>query len=355
LWFEGAFSASIEEHSKAVELLQRSSADSSNDGTLKKTLAAAYSAIGMDETRLGQLEKGLEHYRLALPLLQELTRQDPANASYQRLLMSVYSHLGDVLGNPKWRSLGDSESALQAYRQMLAVAQRLHETDPANQQAISDYAIALTRVAAVMPRRDFPQRLSMLRESLRLLLDIERVNPQNFMNRWDLTHGYLLLGDALIAFDRAGAIRAYTDSAALAEALIAARVYASVPDLVSVQQRLALIAANDGDRIAAIAHARRALELCDPAAPIANGRPESVQRFLNPRGSGTMGLTYSALARTKSSPAEVAREDRRFARDWLKKSLSAWRDLQSDPAFAPSHREEKQRVETAAAEMNRPW
>jgi hypothetical protein len=32
----------------------------------------------------------------------------------------------------------------------------------------------------------------MLRESLQLLHEIEQVNPQNFMNRWDLTHGYWL-------------------------------------------------------------------------------------------------------------------------------------------------------------------
>src|SRR5207249_2702955 len=148
-----AFAASIEEHSKAVTLLQKFSAATSADGTLKKTLADAYSALGMDENRLGRLEDGLANYRRALPLLEELTRQDPANASYQRALIKLYSHLGDVLGNPKWRSLGDADGALRAYQQMLAVARRLHETDPANQQAASDYAIALTRVAAVMPQR----------------------------------------------------------------------------------------------------------------------------------------------------------------------------------------------------------
>src|SRR5215467_14495893 len=123
--------------------------------------------------------------------------------------MSTYSHLGDVLGNPKWRSLGDSEGALKAYQQMLSVASRLHETDPANQQAASDYAIALTRVAAVLPSTQSERRVDMLRESLQLLREIERVNPQNFMNRWDLTHGYWLLGDALASSDRAAAVRAY--------------------------------------------------------------------------------------------------------------------------------------------------
>jgi serine/threonine protein kinase len=355
LWVSGAFTASIEEDSKAVALLLKFSAATSNEGTLKHTLAAAYSAIGMDETRLGRLDTGLGHYRQALSLLEDLTRQDPANSSYQRTLMTAYSHLGDVLGNPKWRSLGDAEGALTAYQQMLAVARSLHETDPANQQATSDYAIALTRVAAVLPAGDAARRLSMLQESLQLLREIDRVNPQNALNRWDMTHGYWLLGDALIASDRPSALRAYHQSAALAEELVAAGVVSPAPDLVSVLQRLALQAVIDGDREAALRHARRALEICDPAAPAAKGRAENVQRFLNPRGSGAMGLTYSSLARTKISPPEVSAGDRRLAKDWLQKSLASWHDLQNDPAFAPSHREEMQHVEQAAAEMNRRW
>src|SRR5262249_1700380 len=152
----------------------------------KKTLAAAYSAIGMDEARLGNLEKGLEYYRRALPLLEELTRQDAANASYQRALMSTYSHLGDALGNPKWRGPGDAEGALKASQQMLAAARRLHEIGPANQQAANDLAIALTRVAAVLPHEEAARRLGMLQESLRMLREIDRVSPENVMNRWDL-------------------------------------------------------------------------------------------------------------------------------------------------------------------------
>src|SRR5262249_24903749 len=136
---------------------------------------------------------------------------------------------------------------------------------------------------------------------------------------------------------------------------IAAGVYPPARDLVNVHERLAVLSANDGDREAALRHARRALEISDPATPIATGLAESVRRFLIPLGSGAMGLTYAAPARSKITPPEVAREDRRRAREWLKTSLTTWRELEPDPAFAPSHRKEMQQVETAAADMNRPW
>ena len=307
----------------------------------------------MDEARLGRLQDGLEHYRRALPLLDALARGDPANASYQRALVSTYSHLGDVLGNPKWRSLGDAPGALQAYGQMLDVARRLHETDPANQQAASDYAIALTRVAAVTPDKESVQRLAMLRESLDVLLQIERVNPQNGMNRWDLAHGYWLLGDALLPSDRPGGIRAFEESVALAEGLIAAGVNSPAPDLVAVRLRLGVLAARAGKRDAALAHARRALEISDPAGELAKGRPVNVQRFLTPRGSAAMGLIYAALAGVKDGLPETTRSDREQARDWLQKSLAAWREIQSDPAFSPAHRQEMQQVESAAAGLGR--
>jgi tetratricopeptide (TPR) repeat protein len=351
LWVGGEFAASIEQHSKAVALLLKFSPTSSGD-ELKKTLAAAYSGIGMDETRLGRLEEGLKQNRQALPLLQDLTARNPANASYQRALMTLYSHLGDVLGNPKWRSLGDTRGALEAYQQMLAIARRLHETDPANQQATGDYAVALTRVAAVTPQA--PQKLSMLKESLGLLHEIERVNPQNVMNRWDLEHGYMLLGDALAASGRPGVIAAYRESAALAEGLLASGMYSPVPDLASVLERLAIMAAADGNREASLAYARRVLEITSPEGQFAKGRAENVQRFLTPRGSGAMGLAYAALAHAATSRPDLAREDRRQAAAWLNKSVAAWRCLQSDPAFSPSHKQEMRRVELAAAEIDRP-
>jgi len=353
LWITGAFAASIDENAKAVTLLQKLPQAVASDPPVQKILAAAYSSIGMDQARLGRLDEALQHYRRALPLLENLTRQDPANASYQRALMSAYSHLGDLLGNPKWRSLGDAEGALKAYLQMLGVARRLHETDPANQQAASDYAIALTRVAAVMPRPDFPQRLSMLRESLQLLRNIQQINPQNVMNRWDLAHGYGLLGDALIASDRAEALRAYQVSVSLAEAMLAAGVKSGVPDLVAVLERLAVEAAKAGEREAALRHARRAFEISNPDRPIGKSLSENVQRFLTPRGSAAMGLAYAALAHAKSAPPDRKIEDRREARDWLQKSLANWRKVQADPAFAPSHKLELQQVEQALSEMNR--
>jgi tetratricopeptide (TPR) repeat protein len=354
LWMASAWADSIAEHTKAVTLLLQFTTAHPADRVMRQTLAAAYSTIGIDETRLGRLTDGLTQYQRALAILVDLRRQDPANVSYQRALMSTYSHLGDVYGNPKWRSLGDPRAALEAYRQMLAVARRLYETDPANQQAVSDYAIALTRVAAALPDTEPAQRVELLRESQKLLLDIQRVNPDNTMNRWDLSHGYSLIGDALLAQrDTSGAIDAYEQSVALAEALLKIGVTSPIPDLVTVRERLAVEAAKEGDRGTALLHARRILELIDPNGPFAKDRAPNVQRGFAPRGSGVMGLVYAGFVRNRGATRDQKHEDRQLAVYWLERSLDSWRQLQSDPAFAPPQRREMQQVEAALADMNR--
>ncbi len=352
LWHSGEFSSSLDESSKAVALASRLSAASPKDRHLQQILAGAYSDIGMDQTRLGQLNEGLQQYRQALAILEELARQEPANVSYQQLLMSTYSHRGDTLGNPNWRSLGDAAGALEAYRQMLTVARRLHETDPANQQAVSDYAIALTRVAAVLPDQDSTERLSMLQESLKLLREIEQVNPQNMDNHWDMSHGYLLLGNALVqAKDRAAGIRAYQESVSLGETLLAAGRALPAVDLVSAHEKLALLAAETGDRKTALTEARRALDISGPDGVLAKGRPASFQRFLVPRGTAAIGLVLVTLSKARGATPAQALQDRQEALRWLQESLAAWRPLQSDPAFAPPQKFEMQRVEAALTEI----
>ena len=241
---------------------------------------------------------------------------------------------------------------MKAYREMLAVAEHLYKADPANQQAVSDYAIALTRVAAALPERESAERLAMLQESLKLLREIERVNPQNVVNRWDLSHGYSLLGDALMdSNDRAGGLRAYQESIDVAEALLSAGVSNPVPDLIGVHEKVALEAARRGDRETALFHAQRAFRISDAAGPLAKGRSPGVQRQLTPRGTAAMGLVYALLAGGKQGG--VAREDALQAVNWLQSSLVSWRELQSDPAFTPPQRKEMQQVEAALAALKK--
>jgi hypothetical protein len=268
--------------------------------------------------------------------------------------MLAYSHIGDVLGSPNLPSLGDSAGAMKAYRQITDVARRLYETDRADQRATRDYAVALARVAGGLPADRPAQRVPLLRESARLLQEVAMINPENLTNRADLAHGYGLLGDALDASgDPAGAVRAYRESVVLAETMLQAGQSVPQVALVSSCRKLGQEAARRGDRDTGLSYARRALEVSDPTAALAKNRPANIQRFLTPRGSATMGLVYANLAGSNHTTSEQVREDRRQAVLWLEKSLAAWRQVESDPAFAPPHRKELRQVEAALAALTK--
>jgi eukaryotic-like serine/threonine-protein kinase len=352
LRLSGKAQASLDENKKALALVLGSSGNAPDDRSMQYELAAVYSAIGMSEVRLGHLSHGLERYQQALAVIQQLTKLEPANGSYQHELMQIYTHLGDVLGNPNLRNLGDTPGAIHAYREMLALARRLYESDAADQRAVSDYAIALTRVAAPLAQNHLPEKLVLLRESLRLLDGVRRVNPQNAINQWDLAHGYGLLGDALLASgDRAAAVRPYEKSASLSDDLLRAGLTSPVATLISVRQKLAEAAAERGDRATALSNARRAFELSDPDGALAKRRSPELQRQLTPQGRAAMGLVYFRLHRG-SSGTEV-KQDEQQARLWLQKSLAGWHEAKLDPVFGPVQKKQMQRVEAALSELNR--
>jgi hypothetical protein len=166
------------------------------------------------------------------------------------------------------------------------------------------------------------------------------------LNRGDLAYSLVLLGDAVAASgDRAGAVHYYREGLTLLETLVNYGSRGPVITLIDACRKLGEEAARRGDRAASLVYARRALEVSDPASALAKGRPASYQLFLTPRGLAAMGLTYAWLARDHNGAPSQAREDREQARAWLTKSLAAWRGAQADPAFAPPHRREMQRVE----------
>ena len=92
---------------------------------------------------------------------------------------------------------------------------------PADQRVASDYGGALSRLAAAFPDDQLPANIGIVRESVRVLREIARVNPQNLLNRSDLAYSYGQLGDALrLSGDRAGAVRAYQEGLSLLEPLL---------------------------------------------------------------------------------------------------------------------------------------
>ena len=65
----------------------------------------------------GNLPEALKAYRDSLAILERLAKADPANAGWQRDLSVSYGKVGDVL-----KAQGNLPEALKAYRDSLAIS-----------------------------------------------------------------------------------------------------------------------------------------------------------------------------------------------------------------------------------------
>jgi len=255
--------------------------------------------------------------------------------------MLAYGHVADILGNPALLNLGDRPGALRMYQRAAAIGKRLFDADRADQRAITDYGIVLSRVETAMDNQDLPAKIAVQRESSRVLEQAARISPKDVTVQIYRSLVDQHLGDALSeAGDRRSALSAYLESAALAESSLGLGNSSSLILFVQSTRNVALASVGLGRRSDALTAARRALD-------VAQHPPAGASSSLRvvPRGLSAMGLTYAALFNSRLRE----QDDRQQARRWLRKSLDAWHASQSEPGFGAPHRLEMQDVEDALA------
>ncbi len=88
------------------------------------------------------LPEALKAYRDSLAIAERLAKADPGNAGWQRDLSVSYDKVGDVLV-----AQGTLPEALKAYRDSLAIRERLAKADPGNAGWQVDVAFSYWRLA----------------------------------------------------------------------------------------------------------------------------------------------------------------------------------------------------------------
>jgi tetratricopeptide (TPR) repeat protein len=337
----GGWEGARERNAKALGLLQPMLAAAPEDRELQRATAGAHTGMGQAERQLGRLAEAKAQITAALAIVRRLAEADPENLANQRELMLTYSNLGDVLGNPNVRSLGDRAGAAEAFGRMAALALRMHEADRADQRGKADYAIALVRLALVTPEEQAERRVELLRRAVGLQEELARGSQDNWSNRAELLFSYNFLGDAYAAAGKAEeAEKAWRAGLREGERALTAGSTTVETGCAFLYRKLAEAAAKRGDRTTAMAYARRTLAFTDPAGEPGRKRPEGVQRMLTPRGSGAMGMVYALLARGEP-------EYRAEARRWLEKSLEEWGKVAKPGAVSEATRREIRGLEKA--------
>src|SRR5262249_15109982 len=130
---------------EAYRLLAGLAAEKPDDTTYQASLAIAYDEVGDVLVDQGKLSEALQAYRDSLAIRERLAKADPDNTGCQRNLSIAYEKVGDVLVNQ-----GKLSEALQAYRDSLAIRGRLAKADPGNAGWQRDLEVSYIKVGDVL-------------------------------------------------------------------------------------------------------------------------------------------------------------------------------------------------------------
>jgi predicted negative regulator of RcsB-dependent stress response len=164
----------------------------------------------------GDRAGALNAYRDGLASAESLAQSNPGNLEWQRDVSVSDSRIGDVLV-----AQGDRANALNAYRESLAIRQRLAHSDPGNAEWQRDLSISGDRIGDVLVAQgDRANALNAYRESLAIRQRLAHSDPGNAEWLRDLSISDDRMGDVLVAQgDRANALNAYRDSLAIRQRL----------------------------------------------------------------------------------------------------------------------------------------
>jgi len=293
-------------------------------------LAESEAEVSMALQRLGKPGDALPHARQSLAFREDLAGRQPNNVPAQRNLILSYSHVADVLGNPTLPSLGDAAGAIDLYRKMTAVAERLVAADAFDSRAKWDLSNCLMRLGSALvssPAR--VEGIATLERGAALMREIAAAEPAN--NRVRITLAFISrrLGDTLAEGGRSNeAVDHFEEAIRVSEAVLAKDPSegSAVTLLATSHSGRGVALARIGRYEAALGEGRRGVEVADRARRTQPGNART--RVLAAGAWAAMGRIHFARG---------SAGDRAQGCVWFDQSLKAYREIQrAAPLDAPT-------------------
>ena len=172
--------------------------------------------IGDIRMAQGHLPEALQAYRDSLAMSERLAKAEPDNADWQRNLSVSYNKIGTVQ-----QAQGDLTKAVQAYRDGLAIQERLAQADPGNAGWQRDLTVSYNKIGDVQQAQGhLPEALQAYRDGLVIRERLAKSDSGNAGRQRDLSVSYNKIGDVQQAQgDLTKAVQAYRDGLAIRERL----------------------------------------------------------------------------------------------------------------------------------------
>jgi len=152
--------------------------------------------FGTTYMTLGDLEQALKAFRDSLAIRERLVATNSSNTQWQRDLSISYSKVGDVLV-----AQGTLDDALKAYRGALDIIERLVKADAANAGWQRMLSASYNKVGNVlMAQGKLTEALQAYRDSLAVIERLAGADPTNAQWQQDLQYSIGRIGGIAYAF-----------------------------------------------------------------------------------------------------------------------------------------------------------
>jgi len=164
----------------------------------------------------GDLTSALQNYRDGVAVFERLTLQDPNNVDWQRGLSVNWGGVGDIL-----REQGDLTGALQSHRESVRIIERLSLQEPDRTVWRADVSDSYVNLGDVQRELgDFTSAFKSYRDALIISEKLAQEDPGNIALQRDVAVCHERIGDLQRAqADVAGAFESYRRSLVIAQEL----------------------------------------------------------------------------------------------------------------------------------------
>ncbi len=128
----GDTDGAMKSYRKSLEMREKLIANDPNNRKLQNELANSYQGVGDMLYTVGKLKEGLTHYEKTAAIRQNLAEAEPNNLEYKQNLAETYTRLGDIKGLEGYPNLGDTSGSIENYQKAVSLGEQLTKAEPKN-------------------------------------------------------------------------------------------------------------------------------------------------------------------------------------------------------------------------------
>jgi serine/threonine protein kinase len=286
------------------------------DKTLKQGLGTITAAAAGAYRNLGDLDESAEYYRQSIDVREQLYQVDPNNQDVRRGLIIAYGNYAALLDIPWTPNLGRPEEARIYAAKAVAVARDELAADSKNATARLDLAMSLGRLGMVDPAPgEAAASVAALHEARTLMEPLAAANPKSSAMAGNLAQVMEFEARRLEESSQpTAAAETYRKALALLEPFADSPASPVMPQYLSTEKDLALLAASTGDHETAARLAHKVLDMSDKIAAL----PPPSEAHV-----ASIAHAWAVLAWTQAKAGSNV-----LARQSAEKAVQLWKSVQ---------------------------